>query len=109
MALKDFYVNTSKNFTVNILYNSQTPDISADAVWFYMKKKLSDANTAAILSSSADVATSGNAGTALFTLSPTQTTVTAANYVYELTWITGSEEYVIDQANVNVKERVWKP
>lgn len=105
MALNDFFQSTTNNFSIQIVYNSVAPDISSDQVWLYVKEKETDSSY--IMSQSADVATSGSQGVAIFSLTPTMTNLEPKNYLYELSWSSSlNEERVLISSIVKVKSRI---
>jgi MinD-like ATPase involved in chromosome partitioning or flagellar assembly len=103
MPLNDFYKNTTKNFYVDLIVSGTAPDISSDTMMLYLKD-----SDEIILTSSADMTTSGAAGRAVFNISSSLTNVTASCYTYEIVWHrnTDGSDYVIDKSSINIKERV---
>lgn len=106
-ALTDFYPGTTKKFSVKITLNGAAPDITADAVTFFMKRSPDDTDGAAAIVKAADVATSGATGTAIIGLSPADTAVATRGYHYDIVWTRATgEEYVLTRGTVKVIDRV---
>ena len=107
MALSDFYPGTTKAFSVRITLNGAAPDITADAVTFFMKRSPDDTDGAAAIVKAADVTASGATGTALFESTPAETAVATRGYHYDIVWARATgEEYVLTRGTVKVIDRV---
>jgi hypothetical protein len=108
--LNDFYYGTTKKFNVAITYNGSSVDISADNVAFIMKTDRTLPDGSAAISMTADVATSGAGGTAIFNIPAGSTAVTVGQYWYDIKWRTnpGSEVYIVDSNTVNVLQRTFQ-
>ena len=72
----------------------------------YISGSTSAATRGEIISSSGDVTTAGASGIAYFNLSSSFTDLETNIYPYEIYWITGSDEYVLDIGSVNVLDRI---
>lgn len=108
MALTDFYPGTTKTFSVAITHNGAAPDITGDTVTLRIKKRASDSDEAAKLEKTADVATSGADGIALFVIEPADTdNISPGAYVYDIVWVlSGGAEYVLETGRVQLFNRV---
>ena len=108
MSLTNFYQETTKKFSVTISYNGSAPDITGDTVKVIFKKNKTDSDASAVLTKTADVTTNGLNGQADFTLTPTDTNITAQEYWYEILWILSTgEEYVLENGTVSVYDRLF--
>ncbi|APF20317.1 hypothetical protein Calab_1531 [Caldithrix abyssi DSM 13497] len=105
--LTQFYEGETKKFQVNITYNGQAPDITNDTVRLLIKEKKEDTDANAKINKTADVATNGVNGQALFTLTDEETKLTPGIYFYEITWALASGEfYVLESGNVRILDRI---
>lgn len=107
-SISNFYPGTTKQFTLVISVSGVAQDISAGTVIWRMKNTKYDSDTDAVLSNTADVATGGAGGTAIFTLSAANNTLTPGQYYTDVTWLkaAGAGEYVVYDSVVQVLERV---
>jgi len=103
MPLNDFYKGTTKNFVVDVNVSGSGVNITSDTLTFYLRDE-----DELLLTSSADVATSGSIGRAYFNISSSLTNALSAScYDYEISWHRSSgEDYVVDHSSVVVKQRV---
>ena len=102
MPIQDFYRATTKYFYIDMVVSGSVPDISGDTMDFYMRDE-----DELILTASADMATSGSIGRAIFNISSSITDIPAECYQYEIYWHrSNGQDYVIDKSSVNVKSRV---
>lgn len=69
-AIADFYPNTSLRFQVTLKIDGTAQDISSDRVTFRMKRLKSDRDAKAVITSKANVTTSGASGIAKFEVQP---------------------------------------
>jgi len=105
MAIKDFYENTTKNFTGTVSLNSGTPDITADIVTFTLKKRQTDTDSLAIISKTADV--SAGAGLFSFNLTKSDTATTPGLYYYDIVWdLSTGARYVLEEGTVNILDKL---
>jgi len=105
MAIKDFYENTTKNFTGTITLDSGTPDITGDTVTFTMKKKRTDTNAIAVIIKTADV--SIGAGKFEVNLTTADTTTTPDEYYYDLVWdLSTGARYVLEEGTIKVLDKI---
>jgi hypothetical protein len=102
MSIKDFFQGTTKNFNLTIIKNGVYPDITDDEVVFYLDF------VSGSLTSSADVASSGSGGTAIFEMPPEATEgIEPGVYNYEIYWQSGSAfEYILDSSEVQILNRI---
>lgn len=108
MSLNDIYSGTTRYIRVNISLDDQIPDISSGSMDMIVKLHKGDSDSNAVLSSSADILTSGSMGTAIFALSPIDTNINPGNYYYEILWTrSNGDKYVVDQSTVKIKDRVY--
>jgi len=100
MPLKDFYRSTTKAFYIDVLISGSAPDISSDTMKLYLRDE-----SKIILSSSADMTTSGSIGRAYFNISSSLTNIPSECYSYNILWhLNSGEDYIVDKSSVNVKE-----
>ena len=105
--ITDFYRGTTKNFTVSVTMDGVAPDISGDVVTLTMKTNKNDADAAAILQETADVATDGANGNAIFELTPAVTNIVVGDYSADVKWeLATGEEYILLEQGLRVRERV---
>ena len=105
--INDFRPGTTKAFKFTISVDSTVQDISSDTVTFRMKRNKLDVDPVSVISSVADVSTSGANGVAAFTLSTTVTDVVVAEYYCDVEWVTNTgKEYIIYDNTINVLTRV---
>jgi len=111
MNIKDFRVGTTKKFTVQCKINDAISDITLDTVTVRIKALKADLDSASLVEVSADVATDGVNGNALFTIAPADTTgVTPGQYFIDIEWsLTGGDNYVIYDSMITLIERVSDP
>ena len=103
-SITNFYEKTDQIFTVTI---STGVDITSDTVTLYIKKNINDVNTSAVITSVADVATSGATGVAIFTLTDVNTTVTPGSYFYDIIWLKADTTiHVSESASVLIYNRI---
>jgi len=104
MRLKDFHTGTTKRFDVNITYDGSPPNITNDSVGIYFSKTKEGE---AVITSTADVTTSGASGVAIFTISEVDTDVTHGKYYYQIVWtLDSSEEFMLDDSSIQLLERI---
>jgi hypothetical protein len=82
--ISDFHTSTTKTFNLTITLDGNLPDIRKDVVTMWLKRSGSESD--AVLTKNADVTTHGNVGTAIFTLSPTETAINAGTYHIKILW-----------------------
>ena len=105
MAIKDFYENTTKNFTGTITLDSGTPDITGDVVTFTLKKKKTDTDAIAIIVKTANV--SIGAGKFEINLTKADTTMTPGEYYYDLVWdLSTGARYVLEEGTINALDKI---
>lgn len=115
MALRNFYVKTSKVFKIELKFNGVTPDIKSDTVSIIFKKRKTDLDSLAVLNKDADVYTEGNLGIATFTLSIEDTAISPGSYFYEIKWtvfgaiaeVVNKQVRIMESDRVTVLERVY--
>lgn len=90
----------------NSTTNRQTYPITAGTVTLTIKENKDDADAVAILHVDADVATYGAAGIAYWSLTPTQTEIDVGTYYIDIAWYDGTDEYIVYDGTVKVRERV---
>lgn len=105
--MRDFYQKTTKYWDTEIRVDNVKPDITSNTVTAIFKANKSDADASAVITATADVATSGADGVAEFTLSVSDTTVTPAKLFYEIRWTIDAVVYIIESSSVSVLERVY--
>ena len=106
--LTNFFQGTTKEFSVTISFNGQAPDITSDTVSFLMKSEKSDADADAKISDTADVASQGSSGIALFSLASDDTGIDPGDYYWEILWTRASgKKYVLASEQIEVYERVF--
>lgn len=106
MSLGNFYVGTTKIFTVAITKDGNVPNITADRVRIIFKKKKSFPDSEAVIDEDANVITNGGLGQATFTLTDEMTCVNSGNYFEEITWYPSTgEEYLLDSKQITLYER----
>lgn len=106
MALTSFFAGVTKQIEVTVTVDSSPVDISSDTMTLIIKSAASDADSAALLDTNADVATLGVGGIASFNLTPEQTDIVPGRYFYDIVWYTGSDEYMVESGIVTIKTRV---
>lgn len=105
--MQDFYINSTKKFSVQILYNGSAPNITTHTVTLILKSAMSDPDSAAVVNKNADVLTYGAIGKAIFTLNPADLDIIPKRYHYEIFWtISDTEIYPLEIGQVTVKDRV---
>jgi len=106
MSLTDFYVGTTKKFTVTITLNDVAVDVTGDTVILRLKSDKADPDVDAVLTSSGDVS-GGILGIVSFSLSPTLTDITPKTYWYDFVWIRSTlDEYVLESGEIKALVRV---
>ena len=96
--IADIFAAKDYSVTYQIFYpNASTnPDISGDTVTLYVVSDVTDFDNTIKIQKNADVSTSGSEGKAIFTLTDTDTNVTAGSYTCRLIWtVSTGEKYVI--------------
>lgn len=105
--IADFYVGTTKEFSVTCKINGVAQDIRSDTVTVRLKANKTDTDANAVLSKNADVATQGASGVALFTLTTSDTEITPDRYYIDIEWVlAGGAEYIVYNDKINALERV---
>jgi len=105
--LTDFYIRSTKKFSVQIVFNSAYPNITAHTVSMILKSALSDPDSSAVLQKEADVVTEGATGKAIFTLTPEDLDINPKKYHYEIYWtVSETEIYPLEIGTVTAKDRV---
>lgn len=105
--ISDFHVGTTKAFTVTCKINGVAQDIRNDTVTVRLKTNKGDTDANAALSKDADVATQGENGVAIFTLTTSDTEITPGKYYIDIEWVLASgKEYVIYDDKIKALERV---
>ena len=100
-----FHKGSTKKFTVTLSVDGVVQDITLDTVLVTFKKNKDDAGT--VIAELADVATSGAAGKALFTLSTTDTDIAVRRYFIDILWnLSGGDKYVVYDAEIEVLPRI---
>ena len=110
-TIEDFYAGESKNFTITLSIDGAAQDITSDTVTFRMKANYDDTDANAALSETANVASQGASGAAIFTLEHSDTKdLTPGDYFWDIEWnISGGDEYVFPRVGpdtVTIKFRV---
>ena len=108
-TLENFYPGTTVRFSVTILYNGVVPDISLDTCTITFKHPAAIPDTQATLIATADVVTLGATGTAIFALTPAETTALVENtlYFYDIVWrLSTGEEYVLTVGSIKILGRI---
>jgi hypothetical protein len=109
-ALEGFYQGVTFNFTVTCKIDDVAQDITSDTVTLTFKRRITDADTAAVIKKNADVATQGASGIAIFSLGPSDTNVPAMTYQVDIQWVlNGGAEYVLYRDEIPVYDRVSDP
>lgn len=101
---------TTRAFNVTVRRSGVLQDISGGTVTYRVKARITDSDADALLTKTADVATHGAQGTAMFSLTPTDTALApteASTYYHDIVWETaGGAEYVLYTSQLEVSERV---
>lgn len=106
-SLKHIYPGATKKFGIILKINGVAQDITSDTVTFRMKEEHSDTDAQAVLTKTADVASQGASGIALFVLTASDTeNLEVRNYLCDIVWNDGTDEYVAFDGTIEVKERV---
>ena len=107
VRISDFYPHTTKKLSATCTIGGVAQNITDDTVTLTMKLAKADADSAVVLTSTADVASQGADGIALFDLSPALTTIAPhVGYFCDITWVrNGGAEYVIYSDVVTVLDR----
>lgn len=110
-VITSFYPGVTKTVRVVITLDGDAPDITGDTVTLRLKSSRSDADASAVLTKEADVLTAGATGTAIFSLTPSDTQdLTPGPYYYDIVWeLAGGGEYVLNSSTVRVLDRVSDP
>lgn len=103
--LKDFYEGTTLAFDAYVYMNGLLQDISADSVFFIMKKLKTDSDAEAVISAQAFDCSAN--GVAQFEISATETEIEPRNYYYELKWVSGTKVYILESGEVRVLDRIF--
>lgn len=108
MSIRDIYRNTARFINLNIKYEGSAVDISGDEVLLMVKAEKDTADSLAIISTDADVVTSGSIGRATFYLTNEITNVEPGYYYVEVQWERSTgDKYVLVQSNIQIKDRVF--
>lgn len=100
--INDFYKGTTLSYIVSMSFDNVVADISNDELTLLIKD-----SDEIILSSSADMTSSGSIGVAYFDISSSLTNIDVGCHDYELTYHTiDGKDYVILRSTVNVLNRV---
>ena len=105
-TINDFYVGETVEITVLCKMDGVAQDITSDTVTLMFKDNVGDSDAEAALNEDADVATYGSAGVAYWKLAPAETDITIDTYHVDIVWYTGTDEYVIYNGSIRVKERI---
>jgi hypothetical protein len=106
-SIKDFYVGTTKAFSIRIKLNGEYPNITGDTVKMIWKENIDDSDDDAILKIEADVISEGADGYANFSLTPTNTEeIEPGIYYYDIQWIHGTAEYILIKNIISLNKRV---
>lgn len=101
-TLSDFIQGSSLTFHISCSINDVAVDISSDVLTFYIKDE-----DELIFSSSADVASSGSIGLAIFDISSSLTNLPKECYNYQFHWHTSlGKDYYTPITPINVLERI---
>lgn len=102
----DFYRGETSEITVLCKKEGVAENITADTVTLIIKSEKSDADTSAVLEKDADVSSYGASGIAYFDLAPADTDISPGSYYIDITWYDGTDEHIVYDGRVTVKERV---
>ena len=106
--LADWPVGTTKDFSGAVTIDGAAVDISGDTVTLRLKSAISDADSAAVVTKSADVLTDGANGNYTVTVDPDDTkAVTPGQFFYDIEWVRADgSEYILDSGTVSLTARV---
>jgi len=107
MSLRNFYRKTTKIFKVELEFNDSVPELRADTMSFILKKRRTDLDSEAYLTSEADMITEGGEGKAIFTLESDDLDLAPGPYFYEIKWFPDSSEYVLDSGILTILDTVF--
>lgn len=105
-VIEDFFAGETVEVTVLCKKGGTAQDITTDTVTMIIKENKSDADSSAILDEDADVVTYGASGIAYWKLTPAQTDITPGSYFIDIVWYDGTDEHVVYDRAIKVKERV---
>ena len=104
--IADFYVGTTKSFSVTCKINGEAQDITGDTVTVRLKENKGVTDAEAAIEKDADVATQGADGVALFALTPSDTDIDPGRYHIDVEWVlAGGAEYIVYSDKINALER----
>ncbi len=103
--IQSFHRGTTKTFDVVLSIDGVVQNITGDTVTVNIKRRKVD--VAAIIEQSADVATDGANGRAIFKLLSATTEIEERKYVIDIRWIrSGGDQYVIYDDEIDCLPRV---
>lgn len=105
-VITDFFRGTTKEFTVTITKDSVVQDIASDTVTVRFKNNKDDTDANAVIEETADVATDGANGNAIFKLLHAITNIPIGRYFIDITWVDGVDEFVVYSNEIQIIERV---
>lgn len=108
MALSNWRVGNTKEFSGRIKLNGTYQNITGDSVTLRLKTNKDDTDANAVLTKTADVITYGSTGTYKFYIRPVDTyALTTRKYHYDLIWITSAKKsYTLEEGQIVLLERV---
>jgi hypothetical protein len=103
--LADFYKKTTVEYTITIKVDGVAPafDVS-DIITLAFKINIDDSDDEAILTKIGSK--TGIDGEVLFLLTAAETDF-IGNYYYEIKWVSGAVEKILESSTVNIKKRVF--
>jgi len=105
-VIKPIVRGETREIMILLKRNGVTQNVTSDTVTLVIKSTKTDADASALLKTDADVSTYGSAGYAYFDLSPTDTDIAPGSYPIDITWYDGSQEFIVYDDTVTIKERV---
>jgi hypothetical protein len=100
------YRRYAYTWRVTIKVNGEEQDIRSDTVKLMIKTELGALDTTSLLTKSANVATGGEGGVAVFELSGTDTNIAPGKYYLEVDWIHGVKPVRIYGKDLIIRESV---
>jgi hypothetical protein len=107
-TIADFRPGETKRFNVTCKINGAAQDITSDTVTVTIKDVKSKTDQEALLQKTADVATQGADGVAMFHLTPTDTkNITPVKAYLDIEWErTNGDKYIIHDQQIEILARV---
>ena len=106
MPLSNFFKGATRKFSVTISVGAVAQNITGDTVRLVLKTAKGDTDASAAIDENADVITNGASGQADFDLTTTITDIALGTYHYDLVWVPGTDEYILEQSSVICLEKV---